>query len=496
MESFTPFVSSLGLSFAFSLGPYFAPAPSFGRLIARANWIFFWYYAGSTISYIALMILAFCYSRRHTKAAPARNLALSRGVLPRVTIIAPAKNEEACILGAARAFLELDYPSLEVLFVDDESTDATFELLHKNYDLELDDSQIVSKLPHRPILSVWRSPRDRRLVVVRKLSAGCKGDANNAALEIASGEYALMTDTDSLLEKDAVRCMVSVVLEDPGTIAVGGSVHAVNGCDVARGQLRAIRSPRRYFEFAQVIEYARAFFMSRLGFSFLNMTPIISGALGLFRTDVLRAVGGYANCLAEDMDMTFKIHRYILANNLSNRIGFAPDAKVWTEVPPNYRYVARQRARWHNSLCEVLWGFRGMLFRPQYGRVGFVLLPWLWIYELLVPLVESIAWISILLAAILGRLNGTFALLILGGGYGLTMLFSILSIRQSERNYPRYPAPEKLKLILLSALEVFPFRFLHVFWRLRGQIDYFRGDRRWRPIPRLGFENADTKGAD
>src|SRR4029077_135692 len=103
---------------------------------------------------------------------------------------------------------------------------------------------------------------------------------------------------------------------------------------------------------------------------------------------------------------------------------------------------------WHNSLCEVLWGFRGMLFRPQYGRVGFVLLPWLWIYELLVPLVESIAWISILLAAILGRLNGTFALLILGGGYGLTMLFSILSIRQSERNYPRYPAPEKMKLIL------------------------------------------------
>jgi cellulose synthase/poly-beta-1,6-N-acetylglucosamine synthase-like glycosyltransferase len=477
----------LGSSFAASLGP----------VIARANWIFFWYYAGSTISYVALMILAICYSERHTEYTVVRNLALSRLLIPRVTIIAPAKNEEACILGAARAFLELDYPNLEVLFVDDESTDATFELLQENYDLELDDAHTVSKLPHRLILSVWRSARDRRLVVVRKLSAGFKGDATNAALEIASGEYALVTDTDSLLEKHAVRRMIGVVLEDPGTIAVGGSLHAVNGCEVARGQLRGIHSPRGYFEFAQVIEYARAFFMSRLGWSFLNMTPNISGALGLFRTDVLRAVGGYANCLAEDMDMTFKIHRYILDNKLPNRIRFAPDAKVWTEVPPNYRYVASQRARWHNSLCDVLWRFRGMLFRPRYGRVGFILLPWLWIYELLVPLIESIAWISILMAAVVGCLNWTLAPVILGGGYGLTIFFSILSIRQSERRYPRYPTPEKMKLILLSALEVFPFRFLHSFWRLRGQFDYFRGDRRWTPIPRLGFENAEyRKGGD
>jgi len=291
--------------------------------------------------------------------------------------------------------------------------------------------------------------------------------------------------------------MIGVVLEDPGTTAVGGSLHAVNGCDVAHGQLRGIHSPRHYFEFAQVIEYARAFFMSRLGWSFLNMTPNISGALGLFRTDVLRAVGGYANVLAEDMDMTFKIHRYILANHLRNRIRFAPDAKVWTEVPPNYRYVASQRARWHNSLCDVLWRFRGMLFRPQYGRIGFVLLPWLWIYELLVPLVESIAWVSIALAAILGCLNWRLAPVILGGGYGLTILLSALSIHQSERRYPRYTARDRMKLMLQAALELFPFRFLHLFWRLRGQIDYFRGDRRWRPIPRLGFENAAyRKGAD
>jgi hypothetical protein len=54
-----------------------------------------------------------------------------------------------------------------------------------------------------------------------------------------------------------------------------------------------------------------------------------------------------------------------------------------------------------------------------------------------------------------------------------------------------------MKLTFQAALEVFPFRFLHVFWRLCGQINYFRGDRRWQAIPRAGFEHvAHTKEGD
>ena len=340
-----------------------------GLFIDRMNWVFFWYYAGSTLSYVALMFFAYRYMKRHAYKVRARDLGTPNRPLPSVTIVAPARNEQACILGAARSFLSLDYPNLEVLFVDDGSDDSTFESLLQAYQLRASSWPHEPALPHKPIESVWRSASDPRLVVVRKQSAGFKGDATNAALEIASGEYTLVTDTDSLLEKETVLRMVSVVMADPNTIAVGGNLLAVNGCDVTGGELRAIHSPRRYYEIAQVIEYARAFFMSRLGWTFWNMTPNISGALGLFRTDVLRAVGGYANVLAEDMDMTFKIHRHILANELPCRIGFAPDAKVWTEVPPTYRYIASQRMRWHNSLCDVLWRFRSMLFRPKYGRV-------------------------------------------------------------------------------------------------------------------------------
>ncbi len=468
-----------------------------GPIIDRLNWVFFWYYAGSILSYIALMIFAYRYMKRHHNRVHTPDLKTLGRSLPAVTIISPAKNEQACILGAAKSLLSIDYPNLEVLFVDDSSTDSTFELLFHAYQLQARSWTDEPTLPHKPIESVWRSATDPRLTVVRKLSAGFKGDATNAGLEIASGEYSLITDTDSLLEKDAVHRLVSVVLNDPQTIAVGGNLHAVNGCAVSNGDLNTVRSPHRYYEISQVIEYIRAFFMSRLGWSYWNMTPNISGALGLFRTDMLRAVGGYANVLAEDMDMTFKIHRYILANRLPNRIGFAPDAKVWTEVPPTYQYLASQRARWHNSLCDVLWRFRSMLFQPRYGRIGFILLPWLWAYELIAPVMEIVAWTTIVVAAVFGCLNWSVAPWIIGGGYALTVILSMASILESEGRYPRFSREDKRKLVLQTILEIFPFRFLHTYWRLRGQVDYFRGDRRWQAIPRAGFDFAEHhKGGD
>jgi cellulose synthase/poly-beta-1,6-N-acetylglucosamine synthase-like glycosyltransferase len=464
-------------------------------IISRFNWLFLWYYAGSTLSYGALMMLAYLYDKRHLREVRGRNFDALRQSMPRVTIIAPARNEQSCILGAARSFLSLDYPDLEVLFVDDESTDLTFELLRTTYQLHRDHAQVLPTLPHKPILSVWRSASDPRLVVVRKASAGFKGDATNAALEIASGEYVVVTDTDGLLEQDAVLRMVAVVLEHPTTVAVGGNLHIVNGCGVVRGRLQAIRHPRHYFETMQLIEYARAFFMSRLGWSFLNMTSNISGGLGFFRMDILRAVGGYRNVLAEDMDMTLKVHQHILDNHTANQIRFAPDAKAWTEVPPDYRSVASQKARWHNSLCDVLWSFRSMLFRPRYGRIGFVLLPWLWIYELIAPIVELLGWISIGLAAVLRCLNWQVAALIIGGGYMFTVILSVLAILQSEGQYPRYSSSDKTKLFFQTVLELFPFRFLYIYWRLRGQVQYFRGDRRWQPVARVGFERTGYQKA-
>jgi hypothetical protein len=103
---------------------------------------------------------------------------------------------------------------------------------------------------------------------------------------------------------------------------------------------------------------------------------------------------------------------------------------------------------------------------------------------------ELLGWSSIGLAAILHCLHWPAALVI-GGGYSFTIVLSVLAIRHSEGKYPRYSLTDKTKLILQTVLEVFPYRFLYAYWRLRGQVQYFRGDRRWRPVSRIGFDRVE-----
>jgi len=75
-------------------------------------------------------------------------------------------------------------------------------------------------------------------------------------------------------------------------------------------------------------------------------------------------------------------------------------------------------------------------------------------------------------------------------GYGFAVILSVLSILQAERQYPRYSASDKRILLLETLLEVFPFRFMHMFWQIRGQIQYFRGERRWQRVTRVGFDRT------
>src|SRR5579864_6475920 len=105
-----------------------------GPFIDRMNWVFFWYYAGSTLSYVALMFFAYRYMKRHHEKVEMANHETPARSLPSVTIVAPAKNEQACILGAAKSLLSINYPNLEVVFVDDGSMDSTFDLLSQAYE--------------------------------------------------------------------------------------------------------------------------------------------------------------------------------------------------------------------------------------------------------------------------------------------------------------------------------------------------------------------------
>jgi cellulose synthase/poly-beta-1,6-N-acetylglucosamine synthase-like glycosyltransferase len=303
-------------------------------------------------------------------------------------------------------------------------------------------------------------------------------------------------DSDSMLERDALLRITVPILEDPKrVVAVGGIIRVVNGSEISGGQLRGIRLPRKGLEVIQVVEYLRAFLIGREAWGQGNMLMIISGAFGLFRTDLVRAVGGYrSSSIGEDIDLVARLHRHLREKGSDYEIRFVPDPMCWTEVPSDLRSLGRQRARWQKGLMDVLWSTRSMLFRPRYGRIGCIALPYLWLFELLAPLLEALGIATIILASCLGVLNRQFFLEFLIFGYAFATVISIGSVLLEEITYKRYNEwKDVARLVSYCFLEHFPYRQLHMIWRLQGLWQHLRGDHTWKPLKRTGLASASAR---
>ncbi len=464
-----------------------------------ANHTLFYYYLVCNLAYLAMLIIALKTSAAHARRLQSHRLKWLQEtpMAPPITIIVPAHNEEKSIRVAVRNLLELDYPELQLIVVNDGSKDRTLGEMKQEFRLRSVTSLYLPEVKSAPVREMFRSDADPRLLVLDKESGGSKADAVNAGLNAATSPYVCVVDADSVLERDALLRIMLPVLADPEhVVAVGGIVRVLNGSEVEGGRLRRVRLPRKGIEVIQVIEYLRAFLIGREAWAQGNMLMIISGAFGLFRTDQVRALGGYrSRAIGEDFDLVARLHRYLRERGVDYRIQFVPDPVCWTEVPSDLRSLGRQRARWQKGLLDVLWPNRDMLFRSRYGRIGWFALPYLWLFEFLAPVIELGGFVTIGLAVWWGVLSREFFVQFLLFGYAFATMISIGSVLQEEITYKRYNDwKDVVRLVSYCFLEHFPYRQLHMIWWLQGIWEYLRGDVVWKPLKRQGLEAARPLG--
>ncbi len=460
-----------------------------------SNHTLFVYYFFSNLIYLALLVLAFLTNASHQRRLGSLRLERLKQspFIPPVAILVPAHNEAATLQAAVRSLLSLDYPDYEVIVVNDGSSDDTLGELMRGFRLIASDMLYVSQVECKPVRGVYMSAIEPRLLVIDKEPGGSKADAANAALNAASSQYVCVVDADGVLEADSLlRVMAPLITDSRRVVAAGGIVRAINGCRVEDGILRDVRLARRPVEVIQVVEYLRAFLVGREGWAYFNMLAIISGAFGVFERELLLKIGGYRpSAIGEDLDLVVRMHRYMLERKEEYHISFIPDPVCWTEVPADLRSLGRQRVRWHKALIDVLWRNRNMLFNPRYGRIGMIALPYHWFFEMLAPWIELIGYSTIALAAIVGVLSREFFIQFLLFGYAFATLISIGSVLQEELTYRRYGNwRDVARLLAYCFLEHFPYRQLHMWWRVKGTIQYLRGDVKWEPLRRVGFEKT------
>jgi len=463
------------------------------RFLSFANYSLFFYYLSGNLVYLLALIIALKTSAAHHRGIESFRLRwiTESPLAPPITLLVPAHNEEKSIRVSIRNLLELDYPEFEVIVINDGSKDRTLRELQDEFKLRPIRMVYVQEVPSAEIRGLYRSDVDPRLLVIDKESAGSKADAVNAGLNAAMSPYVCIVDSDSMLERDSLlRIMVPVLADPKRVVGVGGIIRILNGSEIRGGQLIRVRLPRKSIEIIQVVEYLRAFLIGREAWAQGNMMLIISGAFGLFRTDLVRAIGGYrAKAIGEDLDLVTRLHRYLLEKKQEYRIQFVPDPVCWTEAPSDLKSLGRQRARWHKGLFDTLRPNIDMLFRSRYGRVGALALPYLWIYELFAPIIELGGIVTIVVAAVLGDLSRDFFIQFMIFGYAFATIISIGAVLQEELTYKRYSDWQDVaRLVTYCFFEHFPYRQLHMFWRLQGLWQYMRGDLSWKPLERKGLQ--------
>lgn len=414
---------------------------------------------------------------------------------PAVSILVPAHDEEAGILDTLSAALGQKYPALEVVLVDDGSTDRTFDLVADRYALREVVPRPTADLPvDGQVLSVHRAATGDPLTVIRKTSVGRRSDAINAALNHARHPVVCMVDADSLLEREAVLHVARPFVEDPDhVVATGGVIRAANGALTDRGTMREPRLSPRWVVRVQVLEYLRSFLLGRTGWADANALLIISGAFGLFRRDVVLEVGGLDPLsLAEDAELVVTIQEHLRRNRRPHRVVFVPQTVCWTEVPESWQVLGRQRTRWAHGLGQLLWKHRRMIGNPRYGPIGLLALPFFLLFELLGPVVELVGLAAVVTSLALGLVEPAVAGAVLLLAVVVGILLSATAIAVEEVTYHRYGRGRDLLALMGAAVvEHLWFRWAHSWYRLRGLVAALTHRAPvWTAMPRVGFSGG------
>ncbi len=417
------------------------------------------------------------------------NQAFRFRLLPPVSIILPAYNEEKTIVESVRSILFVRYPQYELLVVNDGSKDNTLKILFEAFNLIKTDYVFRRSIDTAKVRGIYISREFKNIVVIDKENGG-KADALNAGINVSRFPYFCAVDADTILGEDALAKLILPFVNDPDrTIAVGGIVRPANGAQISMGRLLAERLTKNILVILQSLEYARAFFLGRLGLASINSLLIISGAFGIFKKeDVLRVNGYKRKSMGEDMMLVVKLHKLMRREKKKYRVAFVTDTVCWTEIPSTLRVLARQRVRWQMGLMESIFENGDMIMNPRYGVIGLFSMPFYILTEIVPPFFELIGYTVLAVGIGTGAFSLYTLLRFFVIAWGYSLLHTIYALVMES-----YGIGKKVQIhhfilkLFASILESLFYRQINIWCKLKGFFKFFTHKREWGAMERKGF---------
>lgn len=410
----------------------------------NTNLLIIWYFLLVNMCYVVLLIESIPDVFIKFKESEIGNIDLfvNSNLLPPICILIPAYNEEDVIINTVQSVLKSNYPSLQIIIVNDGSSDSTVQLLHDKYELTPSQPVFAPKIKTKASFAdYFTSKIYPHLQVIDKEHSG-KSDSLNIGINSCSSPLFMTVDADTLLEPDAISKLAYSMLSQPHTIAEGGAIYVVNGCNYDDGVLFEPRMSISPLVAIQTCEYLRAFVFGRTGWQRLRGPLILSGAVTLLERQAVIDIGGFTlDAPGEDMEVIVGLHDYMRKNKFPYRIGYNLSASAWTHVPTDMNTLWSQRDRWHRGLIDSLMRHKHMFFNPSYGGTGLLSYPFQVLVEFLGPIVELIGYIAVSLAMHYNVINWQIAILFFVVTWGFASLMTLVTtliVFISFNNYKRF----------------------------------------------------------
>lgn len=261
---------------------------------------------------------------------------------PLVSIIIPCFNEEVGIKKAIESIKGINYPNIEILVVDDGSTDKTFEIVKAL------ESEYLVRLVHQS-------------------NAG-KSHALNNGIQQALGDYFVCMDADSVLSENLLTDSIPYFEADHNLAAVAGAVEVGNDSSIIT----------RF----QKLEYIVGLNFHKMAQSCLNLVTIVPGPIGVFKKDLVLSVGGYhTDTFAEDCDLSMRL---LMAGY---NIKYTGKIKARTEAPDGFQALITQRYRWSRGMIQAIVKSVQDLTKSFTFRRAFVVL-YMFVETIMIPLIN------------------------------------------------------------------------------------------------------------
>ncbi|SEF24346.1 glycosyltransferase [Variovorax sp. NFACC27] len=302
---------------------------------------------------------------------------------PPISILIAAYNEEASIEETLVSIERQNYPGeLQVIVINDGSKDGTAAVVER----------ACARYP-------W-------ITFVDLKQNGGKARALNIGFKQVLHDIVITVDADSFLYKGALTSIVERYHSDPpNTRAVAGKILVRN----SRFNWITRCQEWDYFHGIAAIKRVQSLFQGTL---------VAQGAFSLYDRDALTEVGGWPECVGEDIVLTWALLK------AGYRIGHCEDACLFTNVPTSIRQLVKQRQRWARGMTEAFVKHPGILLQPRLSTFFIywnLLFPWL-------DLAYTIGFMPGLVLALFGYfwIVGPMTLALIPAAFALSLLmFSI-----------------------------------------------------------------------